>query len=32
VDQAELKAKKLISAQVFRQAALSGEIAFPERT
>src|ERR1039457_380349 len=32
VGQAELKAKKLISAQVFRQAALADEIAFPERT
>jgi hypothetical protein len=32
VGQTELKAKKLISAQVFRQAALAGEIAFQERT
>lgn len=30
--QAELKAKKLISAQVFRQAGKVGEIAFAERT
>ena len=30
VGQAELKAKKLISAQVFRQASLAGEIAFQE--
>jgi hypothetical protein len=32
VGQAELKAKKLISPQVFRQAALAEEMAFPERT
>jgi hypothetical protein len=32
VGQKELKAKKLISPQVFRQAAVAGEIAFPERT
>jgi hypothetical protein len=30
--QTELKAKKPISAQVFRQGALAGEIAFQERT
>jgi hypothetical protein len=29
VGQAELKAKKLVSAQVFRQAGLVGEIAVP---